>query len=223
MSQLRQFFSSNLADLTSPSFEKKLTESHRQEITVVFCDLRKFTAFSLASESEVVMNVLQEYYRIICPILHRFEATIEHFAGDGLIAFFNDPIPCPDPEERAVRMALIMQQDVDKLINDWRDRGIDLGFGIGISSGYAMLGHIGSQKQFHYAAIGEVPNLASRLCDEAHSGQTLITEEIYAKVEEFAEVESIGELTLKGFPKPVKVLQLIGIENDNSISSNLSV
>jgi len=222
VSQLRRFFSSNPAELTLSSYEKKLTASHRQAITVVFCDLRNFTAFSSASEAEVVMNVLQEYYRIICPILHRFEATIEHFAGDGLMAFFNDPLPCPDPEARAVRMALIMQQDVDKLINDWRDRGIDLGFGIGISSGYAILGHIGSQEQFHYAAIGNVANLASRLCDEARSGQTLVTEEIYAKVEEFAKVKSIGELTLKGFPKPVKILQLIGMENDISISSNLS-
>jgi len=223
VSQLKRFFSPNLAELIVSSGEEKLTESHRQEITVVFCDLRNFTAFSSASEPEVVMKVLQEYYQVICSLLLSFEATIEHFAGDGLMAFFNDPLPCPDPEARAVRMAVIMQQDVGKLIDDWRERGIDLGFGIGISSGYATLGHIGSEEQFHYAAIGNVANLASRLCDEARSGQTLITEEIYAKVEEFAEVESIGELTLKGFPKPVKVLQLIGIENDNSISSNLSV
>ena len=223
VSQLKRFFSPNLAELIVSSGEEKLTESHRQEITVVFCDLRNFTAFSSASEPEVVMKVLQEYYQVICSLLLSFEATIEHFAGDGLMAFFNDPLPCPDPEARAVRMAAIMQQDVGKLIEDWREQGIDLGFGIGISSGYATLGHIGSEEQFHYAAIGNVANLASRLCDEARSGQTLITEEIYAKVGEFAEVESIGELRLKGFPKPVKVLQLIGIENDKSISSNLSV
>ena len=220
VSQLKRFFSPNLAELIVSSGEEKLTESHRQEITVVFCDLRNFTAFSSASEPEVVMKVLQEYYHVICSLLLSFEATIEHFAGDGLMAFFNDPLPCPDPEARAVRMAKIMQQDVGKLIEDWLERGIELGFGIGISSGYATLGHIGSEEQFHYAAIGNVANLASRLCDEARSGQTLITEEIYAKVEEFAKVKSIGELTLKGFPKPVKVLQLIGIEN--SITSNLS-
>jgi class 3 adenylate cyclase len=222
VSQLKRFFSPNLAELIVSSGEEKLTESHRQEITVVFCDLRHFTAFSSASEPEVVMKVLQEYYQVICSLLLSFEATIEHFAGDGLMAFFNDPLPCPDPEARAVRMAVIMQQDLGKLIEGWRERGIDLGFGIGISSGYATLGHIGSEEQFHYAAIGNVANLASRLCDEARSGQTLITEEIYAKVEEFAKVKSIGELTLKGFPKPVKVLQLIGIENEKSISSNLS-
>jgi class 3 adenylate cyclase len=221
VSQLKRFFSPNLAELIVSSGEEKLTESHRQEITVVFCDLRNFTAFSSASEPEIVMKVLQEYYQVICSQLLSFEATIEHFAGDGLMAFFNDPLPCPDPEARAVRMAVIMQQDVGELIEGWRERGIDLGFGIGISSGYATLGHIGSEEQFHYAAIGNVANLASRLCDEARSGQTLITEEIYAKVGEFAKVKSIGELPLKGFPKPVKVLQLIGIENENSTNSNL--
>ena len=189
---------------------------------MVFCDLRNFTAFSSTSEPEVVMKVLQEYYQVICSLLLRFEATIEHFAGDGLMAFFNDPLPCPDPEARAVRMAVMMQKDVGKLIEDWRARGIELGFGIGISSGFATLGHIGSDEQFHYAAIGNVANLASRLCDEARSGQTLITEEIYAKVEEFAEVKSIGELTLKGFPRPVKVLQLIWAENRTSTSNNQS-
>jgi adenylate cyclase len=223
VSQLKRFFSPNLAELIVSSGEEKLTESHRQEITVVFCDLRNFTAFSSVSEPEVVMKVLQEYYHVICSLLLSFEATIEHFAGDGLMAFFNDPLPCPDPEARAVRMAVMMQQDVARLIDDWRERGIDLGFGIGLSSGYATLGHIGSEEQFHYAAIGNVANLASRLCDEARSGQTLITEEIYAKVEKFAQVKSIGELTLKGFPKPVKALKLIGIENENLTSSNLSV
>ena len=222
VSQLKRFFSPNLAELIVSSGEQRLTESHRQEITVVFCDLRNFTAFSSTSEPEVVMKVLQEYYQVICSLLLRFEATIEHFAGDGLMAFFNDPLPCPDPEARAVRMAVMMQKDVGKLIEDWRARGIELGFGIGISSGFATLGHIGSDEQFHYAAIGNVANLASRLCDEARSGQTLITEEIYAKVEEFAEVKSIGELTLKGFPRPVKVLQLIWAENRTSTSSNRS-
>lgn len=221
VSQLKRFFSPSLAELIVSSGEEKLTESHRQEITVVFCDLRNFTAFSSASEPEVVMKVLQEYYQVICSLLLSFEATIEHFAGDGVMAFFNDPLPCPDPEARAVRMAVVMHQDVGELIEGWRKRGIDLGFGIGISSGYATLGHIGSEEQFHYAAIGNVANLASRLCDEARSGQTLITEEIYAKVGEFAKVKSIGELTLKGFPKPVKAFQLIEIENENSTNNNL--
>jgi class 3 adenylate cyclase len=211
VSQLKRFFSPQLAEHIVSSGEESLTESHRQEITVVFCDLRNFTEFSSTAEPEEAMRVLQEYYKAIGSLLRRFEATIEHFAGDGLMAFFNDPLPCPDPEARAVRMAVMMQQDVGKLTEAWDKRGINLGFGVGISSGYATLGHIGSEEQFHYAAIGSVANLASRLCDEARSGQILISEAVYAKVEELAEVEPIGELSLKGFPKPVPVLQVVGL------------
>lgn len=216
VSQLKRFFSPQLAELIVSSGEEKLTESHRREITVVFCDLRNFTEFSSVAEPEEAMRVLQEYYKVIGSLLHRFEATIEHFAGDGLMAFFNDPLPCPDPDARAVRMAVMMQQDVGKLIEAWRKRGIKLGFGIGISSGYATLGHIGSEEQFHYAAIGSVANLASRLCDEARSGQILITEAVLAEVGELAEVESIGELSLKGFPKPVPVLHVVGLKQVTS-------
>ncbi len=216
VSQLKRFFSPQVAELIVSSGEEKLTESHRQEITVVFCDLRNFTEFSSIAEPEEAMRVLQEYYKVLGALLHRFEATIEHFAGDGLMAFFNDPVPCPDPEARAVRMAVMMQRDVGKLIEQWRKRGLKLGFGIGISSGYATLGHIGSEEQFHYAAIGSVANLASRLCDKALSGQILITEAVSAKVEGLAEVESSGELSLKGFPKPVPVLQVVGVKEETS-------
>ena len=221
VSQLKRFFSPQLAEHIVSSGEESLTESHRQEITVVFCDLRNFTEFSSIAEPEEAMLVLQEYYKAIGSLLRRFEATIEHFAGDGLMAFFNDPLPCPDPEARAVRMAVMMQQDVGKLIEAWGKRGIRLGFGVGISSGYATLGHIGSEEQFHYAAIGSVANLASRLCDEARSGQILISEVVYAKVEELAEVEPVGELSLKGFPKPVPVLQVVGLKQVTSDSPQL--
>jgi class 3 adenylate cyclase len=162
------------------------------------------------------MEVLREYYQAIGVLLKRYEATIEHFAGDGLMAFFNDPLPCPDPEVRAVRMAMMMQKDVEKLIAGWRMRGIKLGLGIGISTGYATLGRIGSAEQFHYAAIGSVANLASRLCDEARSGQVLIAEPVYAKVEHFTEVKRIGDVSLKGFPKPVSVLEVVALKNDPS-------
>ncbi len=214
ISQLKRFFSPQVAEFIVSSGEEALTESHRQEITVVFCDLRNFTEFSSIAEPEEAMQVLQEYYKVLGALLYRFEATIEHFAGDGLMAFFNDPVPCPDPEARAVRMAVMMQRDVDKLIEQWRKRGLKLGFGIGISSGYATLGHIGSEEQFHYAAIGSVANLASRLCDKALSRQILITEAVFAKVERLAEVESAGELSLKGFPKPVPVLQVVGVNEE---------
>jgi class 3 adenylate cyclase len=216
MSQLKRFFSPQVAELIVSSGEEKLTESHRREITVIFCDLRNFTEFSSVAEPEMAMRVLQEYYKVLGSLLFRFEATIEHFAGDGLMAFFNDPLPCPDPEARAVRMAVMMQQDVGKLIGEWHKRGIKLGFGIGISSGYATLGHIGSEEQFHYAAIGSVANLASRLCDKAQSGQILISEAVYAEAEELVEVEPIGELTLKGFLKPVPVLQVVGVKEGTS-------
>jgi class 3 adenylate cyclase len=222
MSHLKRYFSPQLAELIVSSGEEKLTESHRREITVVFCDLRNFTEFSSVAEPEEAMRVLREYYEALGSLLRHFEATIGYFAGDGLMAFFNDPLPCPDPAARAVRMAVEMQQDVGKLIEVWRKRGINLGLGIGISSGYATLGHIGSEEQFHYTAIGPVVNLASRLCDEALSGQILIAEAVYAEVEELAEVERIGELSLKGFPRPVPVLQVAGLKKAISNLANRS-
>jgi len=142
ISHLKRFFSPQLAELIELSGESDLMDDHRREITVVFCDLRDFTEFSSIVEPEEAMKVLREYYQAIGVLLRRYEATIEHFAGDGLMAYFNDPLPCPDPEIRAVRMAMEMQRDVEKLIEGWRKRGIKLGFGIGISSGYATLGRI---------------------------------------------------------------------------------
>jgi class 3 adenylate cyclase len=216
VSQLKRYFSPHLAELIVSSDEENLTESHRREITAVFCDIRNFTEFSATGEPEEVMRVLREYYKALGAQLRRYEATIGHFAGDGLLAFFNDPIPCPDPAARAVRMAVAMRQDVERLIEAWHKRGIKLGFGVGISSGYATLGHIGSEEQFHYTAIGSVVNLASRLCDEALSGQILIAEAVHAEVEDLVEVERIGERSLKGFPKPVPILQVVGLMEGTS-------
>lgn len=220
VSHLKRFFSPQLAEHIVSSEAESLTEDHRREITVVFCDLRNFTEFSSMVEPEEAMRVLREYYKAIGSLLRHYEATIEHFAGDGLMAFFNDPLPCPDPEARAVRMAVEMQGAVGELIDAWRKRGINLGFGIGISSGYATLGHIGSEEQFHYAAIGSVANLASRLCDEAQSGQILITESVHAAIEELADVERVGELTLKGFLKPVPVLQVVALKQATADQSD---
>ena len=163
---------------------------------------------------------MREYYKAIGVLLRHYEATIEHFAGDGLMAYFNDPLPCPDPEIRAVRMAIEMQRDVEKLIVGWRKRGIKLGFGIGISSGYATLGRIGSEEEFHYAAIGTVANLASRLCDKAKSGQVLIAESVYAKIADLAEVKQIGDVSLKGFLKSVLVLEVLALKDDSSTTPN---
>lgn len=216
VSQLKRYFSPHLAELIVSSKEQHLTESHRREITVMFCDLRNFTEFSSIGEPEEAMRVLREYYKALGAQLRAFEATIGHFAGDGLMAFFNDPLPCPDPAARAVRMAVAMQRDVGELVGAWDKRGIKLGFGVGISSGYATLGHIGSEEQFHYTAIGSVANLASRLCDEARSGQILISESVYAEVEDLVTVEHTGDHALKGFPRPVPVLQITGLTEETT-------
>ena len=210
--QLKRFFSPQLAELIVSSGLESIVKSHRREITVVFCDLRNFTAFSETAEHEDVMRVLREYHEAIGPLIFRFEATLEHFAGDGVMAFFNDPVPCPDPAARAVRMAVAMRQEMDELLEVWRKRGYDLGLGIGIAMGYATLGQIGFEGLFHYGAIGSVLNLASRLCDSAESGQIFITKRIYAEVDDLVEVEAIGELDLKGFHRPVPALNLVGLK-----------
>ena len=201
--RLKRFFSPQLAELIVSTGEEKLLESHRREVTVVFCDLRDFTAFSEITEPEEVMEVLREYHTALGELIFRFEGTLERFAGDGLMVFFNDPVPCPDPAARAVRMAVAMRQRVGELTGTWRKRGHQLDFGVGIAQGYATLGKIGFQGRFDYAAIGPVTNLAARLCGEAAGGQILISQRVYAAVEALAVANQVGELSLKGFVKPV--------------------
>ena len=215
---LKRFFSPQVADLIISSDEKSLMEGHRQEITAVFCDLRGFTAFSDTAEPEEVMNVLREYHGAVGHLIFRFDATLEHFAGDGLLAFLNDPLPCADPAARATRMAVAMRKDVGALIDQWRKRGHELGFGIGIALGYATLGQIGFEGRFQYAAIGSSLNLASRLCDQAENGQILVTQRICAEIEDIAESEPLGELTLKGFLKPVPAFNVTGLKAGESRS-----
>jgi adenylate cyclase len=201
--RLKRFFSPQLAELIVSTGEEKLLESHRREVTVVFCDLRDFTAFSETTEPEEVMEVLREYHTALGELIFRFEGTLERFAGDGLMVFFNDPVPCPDPAARAVRMAVAMRQRVGELTGTWRKRGHQLDFGVGIAQGYATLGKIGFEGRFDYAAIGMVTNLAARLCGEAAGGQILISQRVYAAVEALAVADQVGELSLKGFVKPV--------------------
>jgi class 3 adenylate cyclase len=212
VSALKRYFSPHLAELIVSSDEDGLTESHRSEITVLFCDLRRFTEFSSTAEPEEAMRVLEQYYVALGTQLREFEATIGHFAGDGLMAFFNDPLPCPDHAAQAVRMAMAMRESVDQLLEEWSKRGLDLGFGIGIATGYATLGHIGTEDQFHYTAIGSVVNLASRLCDEAESDEILISEAVHAEAENLVRVEFGGERLLKGLPKAVPILKMVGLE-----------
>ncbi|HEV8718040.1 MAG TPA: response regulator [Candidatus Binatia bacterium] len=210
--RLKRFFSPQLAELVVSSEGERLLESHRREITVVFCDLRGFTAFSETAEPEEVMGVLREYHTAMGSLIFRFEGTLEHFAGDGLMVFFNDPLPCPDPAARAVRMAVAMRQQMDELSGRWRKLGHQLGFGVGIAQGYATLGVIGFEERIHYAAIGTVANLAARLCDQARGGQILISQRVYAAVEELVKAEPTEELLLKGFHKPVPTFNVVGLK-----------
>jgi class 3 adenylate cyclase len=210
--RLKRFFSPQLAELIISSGGEKLLESHRREITVLFCDLRGFTAFSETAEPEEVMGVLREYHAAMGDLIFQFEGTLERFAGDGLMVFFNDPLPCPDPAAQAVRLALAMRQRVGELTGTWRKHGYQLDFGVGIALGYATLGKIGFEGRFDYGAIGSVTNLASRLCDEARGGQILLSQRVYAQVEELVEAEPVGELTLKGFHRPVTTYTVLRLK-----------
>jgi adenylate cyclase len=204
MGRLKRFLPPQVAELVLSSGDDRILESHRRDVTVVFCDLRGFTAFSETAEPEEVMDILREYHAGIGAIIHKFQGTIEHFAGDGVMVMLNDPIPCPDPCVQAVRMAAEMRAAVGELTCKWRKYGFDLGFGVGIAHGYATLGRIGFEGRFDYAAIGSVPNLASRLCDEAKDGQILIDGKVHAAVEAIAQLEPLEELKLKGFHRPIK-------------------
>jgi adenylate cyclase len=211
MDRLKRFLPPQVADLILTSGDDRLLDSHRRDVTVVFCDLRGFTGFSETAEPEEVMNTLREYHDSVGAIIHKFQGTIEHFAGDGIMVVFNDPLPCPDPCVQAVRMAAEMRAVVGELTAKWRKHGFDLGFGIGIAHGYATLGRIGFEGRFDYAAIGAVPNLASRLCDEAKDGQILVDGKVSAAVEGVADLEPLDELKLKGFHRPVKAANVRGI------------
>jgi adenylate cyclase len=180
---------------------------------VVFLDLRGFTAFAETSEPEEVMGVLHEYHAEMGKLILQHEGTLEHFAGDGMMIFFNDPVPVPNPAERAIRMALAMRERVKELTVKWRKLGYDLDFGVGIAQGYATLGAIGFEGRWEYGAIGSVPNLAARLCGEAKPGEILVSQRLLGGVDELVEAKPAGELTLKGFHRPVtahSVLQLKG-------------
>src|SRR5258708_10899023 len=164
LGRLRRFFSPQLAEVIIPSGDESLLQSHRRDIGVVFCDLRGFTAFSEIAEPEEVMGILQEYHDAIGALIHHYDGTIGHFAGDGLMIFFNDPLPCADPAARAVQMALAMREDMDELTEAWRKRSHILGFGVGIALGYATLGKIGFEGRFYYSALAPLVNLPARLC-----------------------------------------------------------
>lgn len=211
-SRLKRFLSPQLAELIVSSGDEKLLDSHRREITVVFSDLRGFTAFSETAEPEEVIGVLREYHGAMGELIFRSEGTLERFAGDGLMVFFNDPLPCPDPGPRAVRMAVAMRERVGELSRKWRKLGYQLELGVGIAMGYATLGKIGFEGRFDYGAIGSVTNLASRLCDEAAPDQILVSQKVYTEIEEMADVEPVGEIVLKGFSRPVAAYNIVRLK-----------
>ena len=202
MGRLRRFLPPQVADLIVASGAEKQLESHRREITALFCDLRGFTGFSESSDPEDVMSLLRQYHAAIGEIIIKYSGTLEHYAGDGVMVFFNDPIPVPNPALQAVQTALDMRTAIGALIEKWRRLGHELGFGIGIAHGFATLGTIGFEGRFDYAAIGTVSNVASRLCDEAKPGQILISPRVLMAVEDAMAVESVGDFSSKASAAP---------------------
>ena len=206
MNHLKRFLSPQIAKLVVS--DQKLLESHRRDITAVFCDLRGFTAFAERAEPEDIISVLQEYYRCLGECIDRFEGTLQYFAGDGLLIIFNDPIPCPEPAAQAVRMAVEMRSRIAALAEKWQRLGYGLGFGIGIASGHATLGSVGYEGRSHYTATGTVVNLGARLCAQAEDGQILIDGRVQVAVEAIASTEPLGELDLKGLHRPIRAFNI---------------
>ncbi len=209
--KLRRFLAPQLADLIVAQGDESILESHRREIVVVFCDLRGFTGFAERAEPEEVMALLRDYHAAMGPIVARFEGTIDHYGGDGIMVFFNDPVPTPDPARRAIEMAVTMREAAQALLRSWRRHGHDIGFGVGIAQGYATLGQIGFAERMDYTAIGTVTNLAARLCAEAKDGQILVSRRVAIAVEDSAAVEEIGDLSLKGLSQAVAVYNVAAV------------
>ena len=209
MSRLRRFLPPQVADLIVASGSEKQLESHRREITALFCDLRGFTGFSESSDPEDVMALLRDYHAAIGEIVIKYGGTLERFAGDGVMVIFNDPVPVENPALQGVLMALEMRDAIGTLTEKWRRLGHDIGFGIGIAHGFATLGTIGFEGRFDYAAIGTVSNVASRLCDEAKPGQILISPRVLTKVEDAVKVEPVGEFELKGIRRPLAAYNVV--------------
>jgi class 3 adenylate cyclase len=210
--RLRRFLSPQVASLIMASGDDSFLSSHRREITAVYSDLRGFTAFAETSEPEEVMAVLREYHEALGDLVFRFEGTLEHFAGDGLLVFFNDPIPCADAPARAVRMAVAMGSRVRDLAAGWRRRGHDLAFGVGISQGYATLGRVGFEGRYDYAAIGTVTNLSARLSAMAGAWQILVTQRVQAGSADVAVTRSVGALEVRGISRPVEAFEVLGLD-----------
>jgi adenylate cyclase len=221
--RLKRFLAPQLAEMIVSQGDEEILESHRREIVVVFCDLRGYTAFTETAEPEEVLDFLREYHGALGPLVSQYEGTLDQFSGDGIMVFFNDPVPCPDPAERAVKMAIAMREAAGKLIADWRRHSHELGFGAGIAQGYATLGQIGFSERSGYTAIGTVCNLAARLCAEAKDGQILVSSRIAEAVEAVARLEDLGNLDLKGLRRPVAAFNVVQSTSPAEARPNLTV
>jgi class 3 adenylate cyclase len=210
MSRLRRFLPPQVADLIVASGSERQLESHRREITALFCDLRGFTGFTESADAEDVMALLRDYHAAIGDKIIKYSGTLERYAGDGVMVIFNDPVPVENPARQAVLMALEVRDAIGQLTDKWRRFGHDIGFGIGIAHGFATLGTIGFEGRFDYAAIGTVSNVASRLCDEAKPGQILISPRVLVAVEDAVRVEPVGEFELKGIRRPLAAYNVVG-------------
>jgi class 3 adenylate cyclase len=215
MGRLRRFLPPQVADLIVASGSEKQLESHRREITALFCDLRGFTGFTESADAEDVLALLRDYHAAIGEIIIKYNGTLERYAGDGVMVVFNDPVPVENPALQAVLMALEVRDAIGALTETWRRWGHDIGFGIGIAHGFATLGTIGFEGRFDYAAIGTVSNVASRLCDEAKPGQILISPRVLTKVENAVKVEPVGEFELKGIRRPLAAYNVVGPSRSN--------
>jgi class 3 adenylate cyclase/CheY-like chemotaxis protein len=212
LSELKRFFSPQLMEAILSGGVDNPLKSHRREITVVFLDLRNFTSFAESSEPEEVMRVLHEFHAEMGKLILDYEGTLERFTGDGMMIFFNDPVVISNPVERAVRMAAAMRERVNELSIGWRKHGYGLALGIGIAHGYATIGAIGYEGRLDYGAVGAVINLAARLCEEARDGQILINQKTLGECEQLVEVQSMGELQLKGFARPIPLFNITALK-----------
>ena len=201
--RLKRFLAPQLAEMIVSQGDEKILESHRREIVVVFCDLRGYTAFTETAEPEEVLDFLREYHGALGPVVSQFEGTLDQFSGDGIMVFFNDPVPIPDSAERAVKMAVAMREAASTLITALRERGRELGFGAGVAQGYATLGQIGFSERSGYTAIGTVCNVAARLCGEAKNGQILLSQRVNVTLKGSVATEQVGALALKGLTQPI--------------------
>lgn len=218
LSRMKRFFSPRVAEIITAGDAGDPMQSHRAEITVVFIDLRGYTAFTEIAEPEEVMTVLREYHADMGQLIMKYNGTVERFAGDAIMIFFNDPVPLPNPAEAAVRLAIDMHAAFAQRVTQWQTRGFDLQMGVGIAQGYATVGVIGFEGRLDYGVIGAVSNLSARLCADAKAGQTLVQQRVLNGVQDLVEWEPVGDLTLKGIPRPVAAFNVLRFQNQKAVA-----